>query len=481
MPRHAPGSPPSSGRWEPLEAPELPVDTGDAAAKRTPRLSGMRAFTLVCAGQTVSLLGTGMTGFALVIWAYLQTHSVTTLALAAFFRFAPTVILSPVAGALVDRWNRKLTMMLSDLAAGIGTIVLLFLYLPGFLQVWHWYIVGAFSGAFEAFQWPAYSAAVSTMIPKAQYGRASGMLSVAQSISGVFAPVFAATLLGILAPNGIAVIMAIDIVTFVSAISILLAVRIPQPKVTETGKRARGSLLLESVYGFEYIAARRSLLGLQLVFLLVNFLFPLGFTVLAPMLLSRTGNNAFILGAVSSAAAVGGVAGGLALSAWGGPKRRVHGVLGGMAISGVLGAFLMGVGREITVWAIAAFCSSFILPFINGSNQAIWQAKVAPDVQGKVFAARRLIAQITAPAAIAIAGPLADGVFEPAMRDGGSLAGAFGPIVGTGPGAGMALMLIVFGALGALVGVGGDLVRGVRGPGSLPPGHAAAAAPASAT
>src|SRR2546428_13183902 len=322
MPRHAPGSPPSSGRWEPLEAPDLPVETGDAAAKRTPRLSGMRAFTLVCADQTVRRLDTGMTGFALVLWAYLQTHSVTTLALAAFVRFAPTVILSPIAGALVDRWNRKLTMMLSDLAAGIGTIILLLLYLPGFLQVWHWYVVGAFSGAFEAFQWPAYSAAVSTVIPKAQYGRATGMLSVAQSISGVFAPVFAATLLGILAPNGIAVIMAIDIVTFVSAISILLAVRIPQPQVTETGKKARGSLLLESAYGFRYIAARRSLLGLQLVFLLVNFLFPLGFTVLAPMILSRTGNNAFILGAVSSAAAVGGVAGGLVLSAWGGPKRR---------------------------------------------------------------------------------------------------------------------------------------------------------------
>src|SRR2546425_8288955 len=213
--------------------------------RRSSFRSGMRGFALVCSGQTVSRLGSGMTGFAFVIWAYLQTKEVTTLALAATFRFAPTVILSPIAGALVDRWNRKLTMMLSDLAAGVATIILLLLYLPGALQVWHWYVAGAFEGAFEAFQWPAYSAAISTMIPKSQYGRASGMLSVAQSISGVFAPVFAATLLGILAPNGIAVIMAIDIVTFVSAISILLAVRILQPKVTETGKRARGSLLFE--------------------------------------------------------------------------------------------------------------------------------------------------------------------------------------------------------------------------------------------
>src|SRR5256712_6791960 len=167
MPRHAPGSPPSSGRWEPLEAPDLPVETGDAAAKRTPRLSGMRAFTLVCADQTVRRLDTGMTGFALVLWAYLQTHSVTTLALAAFFRFAPTVILSPVAGALVDRWNRKLTMMLSALAAGIGTVVLLFLYLPRLLQVWHCYMLGPFSRAFAAFHGSASPPPAQQIFPEA--------------------------------------------------------------------------------------------------------------------------------------------------------------------------------------------------------------------------------------------------------------------------------------------------------------------------
>ena len=439
----------------------------------------MRAFTLVCVGQTFSLLGTGMTGFALVIWAYLQTGEATTLTLAALFRFAPTVLFSPLAGALVDRWNRKLTMMLSDLAAGIATVVLLLLFLPGALQVWHWYVAGAVSGVFDAFQWPAYSAAVSTMIPKAQYGRASGMLSAAQSVSGVFAPVFAATLLGLFGfTAGLKVVMAIDIVTFLSAIAILLAIHIPQPAVSETGKKARGSLLAESAYGFRYIAARRSLLGLQLVFFLVNLLFPLGFAVLAPMLLARTGNDALTLGAVNSAAAVGGVAGGIGLSVWGGPKRRVHGVLGGMAVAGILGPFLMGLGRGLPVWAVAAFFSSFLLPFINGSNQAIWQAKVAPDVQGKVFAARRLIAQITSPVAFALAGPLADRVFEPAMRDGGAGVLVFGPLVGTGPGAGMALMLVLFGLCGAIVGVLGYTVRAVRDAETILPDHDGAGAKA---
>jgi len=335
------------------------------------------------------------------------------------------------------------------------------------------YVAGGVVAAFEGFQWPAYSAVVSTMIPKTQYGRASGMLSVAQSMSGVFAPVFAAALLAII---GIPGIMGIDIVTFLIAIGILLSVHIPNPKVSETGRKARGTLRSESAYGFRYIAVRRSLLGLQLVFFLVNFLFPLGFTVVTPMILSRTGDNPLALGAVNSAAAVGGVVGGLVLSVWGGPKRRVHGVLGGMAIAGVLGSVVMGLGREVAVWAIAAFCGSFILPIINGSNQAIWQAKVDPDVQGKVFAARRLIAQVTAPAAIVISGPLADGVFEPAMRDGGGLTGVFGPLVGTGPGSGMALMLVFFGLLGTSVGVLGYFVRAVRDAETLLPDHDAGAA-----
>jgi len=442
----------------------------------------MRAFTLVCAGQTFSLLGTGMTGFALVIWAYLQTGEATTLALAAFFRFAPSVLFSPLAGALVDRWNRKLTMMLSDLAAGAATIVLLVLFLVGNLQVWQWYVAGAFAGVFEAFQWPAYSAAVTTMIPKSQYARASGMLSVAQSVSGVFAPMFAAALLGFLGGvvAGIPVIMGIDIVTFLIAIGILLAVRIPQPSVTETGRKARGSLWSESAYGFRYIAARRSLLGLQLLFFVINLLFPLAIIVLAPMILSRTGNDPLILGGVNSVAAIGGVVGGLALSIWGGPKRRVLGVLAGTFAVGTLGFLLIGLGRELVVWSAGAFFSSFFIPIINGSNQAVWQAKVAPDVQGKVFAARRLIAQVTSPIAMVLAGPLADGVFEPAMMPGGALAGVFAPLVGTGPGAGMALMFVVFGILGALVGVAGYMVRAVRDAETVLPDHDGEPAPAKA-
>jgi len=436
----------------------------------------MRTFLFVLVGQVFSLLGSGMTGFALVIWAFLMTGQATTLAIASLVYFAPTVLFSPIAGALVDRWNRKLTMILSDLAQGLTTVAMLPLFVTGNLQIWHWYIAGAIAGTFAAFHFPAYSAAITTMIPKAQYGRASGLMSVAESASGIFSPVIGAAILGFLGvTSGVPTIMLIDITTFTIAIGILLAVKIPQPRRTEVGERARGSLLKESLYGFQYIGARRSLLGLQLVFFTTNLIGTLGFTILTPMILARTGNDALTLGSVQSAGAIGGVVGGIVMSAWGGPKPRVYGVLFGMALEGVVGMILMGIATGLAMWAAAAFCSAFLIPIINGSNQAIWQAKVAPDVQGRVFAARRLIAQITAPIGMGLAGPLADRVFEPGMQAGGSLSGTFGGLVGVGPGSGMALMLVIFGILGACAGLAAYGVRAVRDAETLLPDHDAVA------
>jgi len=438
----------------------------------------MRAFTVVWLGQVVSMLGTNMTRFALTIWAWQITGQATALALVAFFSFGPSVLLSPIAGALVDRANRKRVMMLSDLAAGLSTIVVLLLFLTDQLQIWHLYVAGAFAGAFESFQFPAYSAAVTTMLPKEQYTRASGMLSMAESAANIGAPILAALFLTVI---GIGGVMAIDIITFTVAIGALLLVAIPQPERTAAGEEARGSIWRESLYGFRYILDRSSLLGLQLVFFTINLTATLGFTLWSPMLLARTGNNELILGSVQSAAGIGGVAGGLLLSIWGGPKRRIHGVLLGMVFASLLGQMLMGLGQALTIWAIAAFFSSFFIPILNGSNQAIWQAKVAPDVQGRVFATRRLIAQITAPVAMLLAGPLADRVFEPALREGGSLVPLFGRFVGTGPGAGMSLMFIFSGALGVLAGLGAYAFPSIRRAEEILPDHKATGAPVSET
>jgi DHA3 family macrolide efflux protein-like MFS transporter len=410
------------------------------------RPTGMLAFTIVWIGQVVSLLGSAMTWFAFTIWAWQTTGEATVLALVGFFSFGPTLLLSPIAGVLVDRWNRKLVMMVSDLASGLATIVVLSLYATGNLQVWHLYLVGAVAAAFVSFQFPAYSAAVTVMLPKEQYARAQGMMGLASSASGIFGPLLAALLLGVI---GIVGIMMIDVVTFLVAIGALLLVHIPQPVVTEAGREGHGSIWKESVYGFRYILERPSLLALQLVLAGSNLVHALGFTLVVPMILARTGNEEIVLGSVQSAGALG-------------PKRRIHGVLIGWTLASLMGGPLMGLGHNLTLWVLASFFSSFFAPIIYGSDQAIWQAKVAPDVQGRVFATRQLISQVTIPIAMLLAGPLADRVLEPAMRPEGNLSGTFGWLVGAGPGAGMALLIVFAGIFGMLVGLGGYAFYNVR-------------------
>jgi MFS family permease len=431
----------------------------------------MVAFVIIWFGQIISLLGTAMTGFGQTIWAYEQTGQATALAMLGFFYVTPMVVLSPIAGAIVDRANRKLMMMVSDLAAGVATIGILVLYTTGNLQIWHLYVSAVVAGTFQTFQWPAFSAAITLMLPKKQYGRANGLLELADSAANIFAPMLAGALLAFIGFGGI---LIIDVITFAFAIGTLLFAHVPQPERTEAGRTGEGNIWRESVYGFRYIFGRPSLLGLQLVFTLGNWFWSLGFVLLPAMILARTGNNEMALGAAQSAGAVGGVVGGLVMSAWGGPKRRVHGVLAGWILGSLLGETVMGMGQTLPVWIVAAFLATFSGPVINASNQSIWQAKVEPDVQGRVFATRRLIAWVVMPLAQLVAGPLADQAFEPAMQGGGWLADSFGWLVGTGPGAGIALILVFCGIGGALTGAIGYAVRAIRDVESILPDHDAA-------
>ena len=429
--------------------------------------TGLLGFTIVWFGQFVSMVGTGMTQFAITIWAYQLTGQATALALVGFFAFAPVVLFSPLAGAIVDRVPRKVVMIASDLAAGLSTVTLLILHLMGHLRLWHLFATGFLAGAFGSFQFPAYSAAISLMMEKKHYARANGMLGLAEAASGIIAPMLAG---GLLVLIGIRGVFTIDIITFVFAISALLVVFVPEPDRAER-ETQRASLWQDSLFGFRYIFASRSLLSLQLVFFASNLIATFGFTVFSPMLLARTANNSLVLGTVQMAFGMGGVVGGLGMSAWGGFKRRVHGVLLGMAFSSLVGTIVLGVAQSVPVWIIGALATALVLPLINGSNQAIWQSKVPPALQGRVFATRRLIAQISAPLAMLAAGPLADRVFEPMMASGSPIATALGHVVGNGPGSGMGLMLVIAGVLGTAVGLGGYLFPAVRNAEALLPDH----------
>lgn len=434
----------------------------------TQKPTGMLAFLFIWIGQLVSVLASSMSHFGLTIWMYQQTESATAMGLMQVFFITPFLIMSPFAGVMVDRYNRKLMMMVSDLAAIIATGGIFILYALGMLEFWHLYIAAVLNGIGNTFQWPAYSAAISTMIPKEQLGRANGLMALMDAGPGVIAPLLAGALLPFIGLTGL---LAIDVATFFFAVGTLLFVHIPQPRKTEEGQQKSGNIWSEAAYGFTYIFARPSLLGLQIVFFFGNLFSGIGFTLLAPMILARTGSDSLIFGTVQTAGAIGGVFGGVLMSAWGGFKRRVHGVLLGWILTSLSGFVLLGIGQGLVLWIPAMVVSALFSPLINASNQAIWQAKVAPDLQGRVFSARRLIAWFAQPISPIIAGTMADFVLEPAMRSNSAMASIFGGLVGTGPGAGMGLLLVFCGLAAATVGLGGYFVPAIRNAEDILPDH----------
>ncbi|MFZ5814483.1 MAG: MFS transporter [Bacillota bacterium] len=423
------------------------------------RPSGVAAFVLVWVGQLISMLGSGLTSFAVLYWAYELSRSATSLSLLALCSFVPSLLIGPFAGALVDRWNRKLVMMFSDIGAGLSTILLLLLYTTGALEVWHLYVANAFAGVFGSFQWPAYMAAMSMMVPPKHYSRANGMISLASSAMLILSPILAGVLLSWLDMGWI---LIIDIATFLIAVGLLLAVHIPNPTPSAEGRQHTGPLWQEAMHGFRYVMNRPGLLGLQLVFLLMNLFNNLGQPVRQTMVLIRTNSDPTILASVNSALAFGSLAGSLLMTVWAGFHRKVNGVLLGMILQGVLGSLVFGLGRAPGVWMTAAFLLQLFMVMLQTSANAIWQSQVPLDLQGRVMATRRLIAHSAIPIGMGLSGPLADRVFEPAMAPGGALAPLFGGLVGTGPGSGMALMLVLAGLLSALAGLGGFLYRPVR-------------------
>jgi DHA3 family macrolide efflux protein-like MFS transporter len=197
-----------------------------ASMENIKKPTGMFGFTLVWIGQLVSILATQMTTFALTIWVFQKTGSATSLALVQVFFITPLLLVSPIAGVMVDRHNRKLMMMVSDLTAGLATVAILVLQYLGVLEVWHLYVAAVFQGLGNSFQWPAYSAAISTMLPKEQYGRANGMMSLLEMGPGIFAPLLAGALFPIIGLTGV---LSFDVITFIFAIVVLIWVRIPQP------------------------------------------------------------------------------------------------------------------------------------------------------------------------------------------------------------------------------------------------------------
>jgi MFS family permease len=364
-----------------------------------------KTFTVIWFGQAISMLGSGMTWFALTIWAWQKTGQATTLSTMSFLVFLPSVLLSPVAGVFVDRWNRKKVMLASDATTALGTLAVFLLYANNQLEIWHIYIVGLLAGFFMAMQFPAFLAATTLMLPKEQYVRAQGMLGLSQAISSIFAPICAAALLGRIGMQGI---MALDLATFLFAFITLLWAHIPNPPRSEPETASNGEIRREIIFGFNYIQQRANLRNLIRLFMAGYFFLGIGSTLIAPLVLSQTGNDETLLASVQSVGAVGGLAGGILLSVWGGPQRRIHGVLLGGAGACFLGLITLGAGTGVLLWMAGSFFFAFFEPIVDGSNLSIWQTKVDAGIQGRVFSARQLMVQIPFLLGIFLAGPLAE-------------------------------------------------------------------------
>jgi DHA3 family macrolide efflux protein-like MFS transporter len=354
-------------------------------------------------------------------------------------------VISPIAGALVDRWNLRWTMLLSDCGAGLSILFLALMLFAGRLEVWHIYLAMSASSTCNAFQWPAYSAATTLLVPKQHLGRASGLVQMGQSVGQLISPVLAGVLIVTIQIQGI---ILLDFATFLFALVTLLSARFPEAKTVASSEVGKGSLLREATYGWIYIRTRPGLLGLLIFLAISNFLMGVIDVLATPLVLSFA--SPVVLGTVLSIGGSGMLVGSVVMSIWGGPLRLIKSVFGFMLLSGLC-ILVAGLRPSAELFALAAFLFCLGLPIINGSIQVIFQRKVAADVQGRVFALMRTIAGSSLPLAYVVAGPLADRVFEPLMTTGGLLAGSIGQLIGVGPGRGIGLMFITLGALTMLV------------------------------
>jgi MFS family permease len=401
---------------------------------------GLARFVAVWGGQFVSLIGSGLTSFGLGVWIYQHTGSATQYALISFFFLFPQVLVTMLGGALADRYARRRIMLVSNAVAALVSAGLLGALAADVMQLWLVYLATLLFGACGALLVPSFQASVALLVPRQHLGRANGMVQLAASGSRLLAPLSAAALLDVVGLPGL---VLIDLASFLVAIATLAFTRIPQPAQTATSTGPLG-MLRDVGSGWSYIAARPGLLGLLGFFSVLNLAAAPVAALQAPLVLRFASPTD--LGIASSAGGAAFLVGGLLMSTWGGPRRRINGVL---PVGILLGAsmMLLGLRASVPLVAIAGFAFAFCQPVLNAANATIWQLKVPPGLQGRVLSTLRMSAWALGPLGMLASGPLADRVFEPLLLPGGPLARSVGQVIGVGPGRGIGLLLIAAGVL----------------------------------
>jgi MFS family permease len=400
----------------------------------------MRTFYLLLIAQAVSQVGTHITGFSLSVWMYQETGSITLYGAVLLSSIVPGIVVAPLGGVLTDRWNRRLTMLLAHAAGGVCALALAIAYWTGSLSIQLIVPLLMLKSSFETITTLAFSASTAALVPMDRLDRANGLAQLEDGVAQLASPAMAGMLLPLIGVGGIFVI---DLVSFVYAVSVLTWLRMPEVKRAAAATwRSPRAFLGEAMAGLSYLRSQPALIGLAIVVSFVNFGVSAVQFLFAPLVLSFASLRA--LGFASSLAGAGLIMGSVALSIRGGPRRKASGLLWFMAVQGSV--LLLAVAKpSLALATVGAFGVFAMIPFIVGGAQTLWQRTVPLELQGRTFAFRLMLEQTMLTLASVLAGPLSDWVFEPLMAPGGALAGTLGPILGTGKGRGVALLIAVIG------------------------------------
>lgn len=364
-------------------------------------------FFTIWIGQAFSLLGSQLVQFALIWWLTQTTGSARVLATASLVGLLPQVVLGPIIGALVDRWNRRVIMILADSTIALATLGLAFLFWTGQEQIWQVYLLMFVRATAGGFHWPAMQASTSLMVPKEHLARVQGLNQMLQGGMNIVSAPLGALLLGWLPIQGV---LFIDIGTAMLAILPLFFIRVPQPKLDLSSQRAGGSSVWqEFLTGLRYAFSWPGLVIIGAMAALINFLMTPAFAMLPLLVTGHFDGQAIQLAGLESTMGIGVILGGITLSIWGGFRRRIVTSIAGLFVI-ALGSLLVGLAPANAYYlAVAAmFVIGFSLPMINGPVLAIIQGVVDPEMQGRIFTLINSAATAMAPLSLIIAGPMAD-------------------------------------------------------------------------
>ena len=361
----------------------------------------------IFSGQALSIFGSGLVQFALVWFLTQKTGSATVLAMATLVAMLPQVIFGPLVGALVDRWNRRLIMIMADSFIALATVILAILFASGLVEIWHIYIILFLRAIGDAFHWSAMGASTALLVPSDQLTRVSGINQVLRSGVNIIAPPTAALLLDVLPIQGI---LAIDVSTALLGMLPLFFLSIPQPKreVGENGEH-KTSVIQDMREGFAYIWSWPGLMAIIILALISNFLLTPTGSLLPLLVTKHFGQGALQFGIMDSIWAFGMMGGGLLLGIWGGFKKKIVTAMAGVIGIGV-GITIVGFAPANMFWlAVTGMAISGVTnPIVNGPLGAILQSSVKPEMQGRVMGVVMSLATLMTPLSLAFAGPLSD-------------------------------------------------------------------------